>query len=51
MISEEYLASLKKARNDFINKTGHPEKIIRREVLDSWERSRFQDILQIIKLL
>ncbi len=31
---------LKKARSDFFNNTGHPERVIRQEILDSWNRSR-----------
>lgn len=44
MISEEYLASLKKARKDFMNHTGHPEKLIRKDIYDSWIRSRSYEI-------
>ena len=40
MISDAYLSALKQARKDFMNGTGHPEKVIREEVLDSWRRSR-----------
>ena len=40
MISDTYLSALKQARKDFMEGTGHPEMIIREEVLDSWRRSR-----------
>ena len=40
MISDTYLSALKQARKDFMEGTGHPEMIIRKEVLDSWRRSR-----------
>lgn len=40
MEQEAYLKQLKKAREDFMNGTGHPERIVRKEVLDAWIRSR-----------
>ncbi|MCI8991955.1 MAG: sigma 54-interacting transcriptional regulator [Eubacterium sp.] len=40
MTQETYQERLKKAREDFMNGTGHPERIIRKEILDSWIRSR-----------
>lgn len=40
MISDQHLKDLRNAHNGFFNGTGHPEKIVRKEVYDSWLRSK-----------
>lgn len=40
MFSDQYLLELRNAHNGFFNGTGHPEKIVRKEVYDSWLRSK-----------
>lgn len=44
MISEQYLIAMQQAKQDFLNGSGHPEKVIRQEVLDSWTRSKSYNI-------